>query len=175
MSIVKWWGNLDALLGIPAIDRSLDVCPDRLPAVCDPATRFSERQGRWQLHWRLGWSFVCTRHCCLLAHVCPSCARRPRRTPPRLCATPSTPPHTSNHHPHSQPGLTYLLTIQQMSEPSTCLASPCRTTQMDPNDDRKRAQQLTVYGYPTAGAFTLSFNGREAGYYQRPPDRQRDR
>lgn len=35
----------------------------------------SESGGRWQLAWRLGWSFACTKHRCLLADVCPQCER----------------------------------------------------------------------------------------------------
>ncbi|WP_433625740.1 TniQ family protein [Nocardia sp. CA-120079] len=39
--------------------------------------------GRWQLSWRLGWSFVCARHQCLLVDHCPGCGQRPRlRTMP---------------------------------------------------------------------------------------------
>jgi hypothetical protein len=41
----------------------------------------AETGGRWQLHWRLGWTFVCTRHRCLLADVCPSCMGRQRQWP----------------------------------------------------------------------------------------------
>jgi len=41
----------------------------------------AETGGRWQLHWRLGWTFACTRHRCLLADVCPSCTRRQRQWP----------------------------------------------------------------------------------------------
>jgi transposase-like protein len=40
----------------------------------------AESGGRWQLHWRLGWTFACTRHCCLLADYCPRCGRRQRKT-----------------------------------------------------------------------------------------------
>ncbi len=40
--------------------------------------------GRWQLAWRLGWSFACTRHHVLLADRCPACLRTPRlRAHPR--------------------------------------------------------------------------------------------
>ncbi|MBV6701815.1 hypothetical protein KV557_32730 [Kitasatospora aureofaciens] len=35
--------------------------------------------GRWQLSWRLGWSFACTVHNCLLADVCWQCQRHQRR------------------------------------------------------------------------------------------------
>lgn len=37
--------------------------------------------GRWQLSWRLGFSFACTRHCRLLADCCPHCGRVPRQRP----------------------------------------------------------------------------------------------
>lgn len=39
----------------------------------------SASAGRWQLAWRLGWSFACTRHRRLLADSCPRCDARPRR------------------------------------------------------------------------------------------------
>jgi hypothetical protein len=39
----------------------------------------SESQGRWQLAWRLGWSFVCVLHNALLADVCPNCGNHQRR------------------------------------------------------------------------------------------------
>ncbi len=38
----------------------------------------TERQGRWFLHWRLSWSFACTRHRTLLRDVCPHCGQVPR-------------------------------------------------------------------------------------------------
>jgi len=49
--------------------------------------------GRWQLSWRLGFSFACTRHRRLLADCCPHCGRVPRQRPrsgrsvprPELC------------------------------------------------------------------------------------------
>ena len=70
-------------------------CPDCL----------REHRGRWQLFWRLGWAFACTRHRRLLADCCPQCGRVPRHRPhsgqsvPRLglCGhTPRQPdaPHT---------------------------------------------------------------------------------
>jgi hypothetical protein len=36
--------------------------------------------GRWQLRWRLGWSFACLRHNCLLVDVCPECGDHQRST-----------------------------------------------------------------------------------------------
>lgn len=35
--------------------------------------------GRWQLTWRLGWSFACIQHQCLLVDRCPGCGERQRR------------------------------------------------------------------------------------------------
>ncbi len=34
--------------------------------------------GRWELQWRLGWSFACPRHHVVLADACPVCGRAPR-------------------------------------------------------------------------------------------------
>lgn len=33
--------------------------------------------GRWQLRWRLPWTFACHRHACLLVDYCPACQHRP--------------------------------------------------------------------------------------------------
>lgn len=41
----------------------------------------SESEGRWQLAWRLGWTFACLKHRCLLVDNCPCCGMRPRTTP----------------------------------------------------------------------------------------------
>ena len=38
----------------------------------------AETGGRWSLSWRLGWSFACLRHQCLLADACPGCGRMQR-------------------------------------------------------------------------------------------------
>jgi hypothetical protein len=61
------------------VDRALWVrrgnsrfCPDCL----------RETGGRWQVAWRLTWSFACTRHCCLLADRCPGCGSAQRRLAP---------------------------------------------------------------------------------------------
>jgi hypothetical protein len=47
-----------------------------------------ETQGRWQLRWRLGGAFVCTRHFCLLADVCPTCEQVPRARDPLILSVP---------------------------------------------------------------------------------------
>jgi hypothetical protein len=70
----------------------LDRC--RFPFTIRGGSRFcpeclAETQGRWQLRWRLGWSFLCARHSCLLADVCESCGRRPRSNHWRMFAMPS--------------------------------------------------------------------------------------
>src|SRR6266700_2217450 len=54
----------------------------------------AERDGRWLLAWRLGWTFACTTHGVLLCDTCPACGQAPRgragRTsglnPPGTCA-----------------------------------------------------------------------------------------
>ncbi|MFF4169835.1 TniQ family protein [Streptomyces sp. NPDC001744] len=51
--------------------RGSRFCPDCL----------RETGGRWQLFWRLGWAFVCSRHGRLLADCCPECGRIPRQRP----------------------------------------------------------------------------------------------
>lgn len=64
--------------------RALHIDPDTrtvnrgFPWGCTPGSRFcpaclAESGGRWQLAWRLGWTFACTRHGCLLADSCPRC------------------------------------------------------------------------------------------------------
>lgn len=63
------------------------LCPDCL----------ADTAGRWQLSWRLGWAFACTRHHRLLADCCPACRRIPRHRPhssrsipqPGLCGNPA--------------------------------------------------------------------------------------
>jgi hypothetical protein len=42
-------------------------------------TCLKETGGRWQLGWRLGWTFACTEHHCLLADACPHCGAVQRR------------------------------------------------------------------------------------------------
>jgi hypothetical protein len=45
--------------------------------VCPECIR--ESDGRWQLSWRLGWSFACVQHNRLLADACPTCGKYQRR------------------------------------------------------------------------------------------------
>lgn len=53
-------------------------------------TCLAESRGRWQLAWRLGWSFACTKHHQLLADICPTCAgpQRVRAFPANYAPTP---------------------------------------------------------------------------------------
>jgi hypothetical protein len=76
---------------------------DRVAVTIDPASRalihppawrrqtgsrfcpacLADHDGRWQLHWRLPWTFACHRHTCLLIDYCPGCQRRPVGHRPR--------------------------------------------------------------------------------------------
>ncbi|MGI5438125.1 TniQ family protein [Streptomyces shenzhenensis] len=77
-----------------------------------------DSEGRWQLIWRLGWSFACTRHQMLLADHCPNChtvARlraHPRRQIPRpgLCgnSAPDERREPRCHHPLTDTPVTAL-------------------------------------------------------------------
>jgi hypothetical protein len=57
--------NRRRLWGRPAGSRYCPAC-------------LAETGGRWSLSWRLGWSFACLRHQCLLADACPGCGRMQR-------------------------------------------------------------------------------------------------
>ncbi|MGW0163105.1 TniQ family protein [Mycobacterium sp. NPDC003323] len=41
----------------------------------------ADTAGRWQLAWRLGWTFLCPQHRCLLLDRCPQCRQRQRLQP----------------------------------------------------------------------------------------------
>jgi len=60
--------RLDATFPFGALSRSR-FCPECL----------RESDGRWQLAWRLGWSFMCVLHNCLLADACSTCGKYQRR------------------------------------------------------------------------------------------------
>ena len=44
-------------------------------------TCLAQSGGRWQLGWRLTWSFACVTHRCLLADTCPECGAQQRDKP----------------------------------------------------------------------------------------------
>ncbi|MFE3499138.1 TniQ family protein [Kitasatospora sp. NPDC059160] len=60
----------------------------------------ADSAGRWQLVWRLGWTFACPRHRRLLADCCPNCGRVQRERPrsgrvvpqPGICGNPPSQP-----------------------------------------------------------------------------------
>lgn len=59
------------------------ACGSRYCPAC-----LDESEGRWQLAWRLGWTFACARHHCLLADACPQCGAVQRRRPPVVDSIP---------------------------------------------------------------------------------------
>ncbi|WP_407862479.1 TniQ family protein [Mycobacteroides abscessus] len=65
----------DRALCIKSEDRSLSRAfpwgPGRGSRFCPGC--LDDAGGRWQLRWRLGWTFACTTHNCLLADACPDC------------------------------------------------------------------------------------------------------
>jgi hypothetical protein len=59
--------------------RGSRFCPDCL----------ADSGGRWQIRWRLGWSFACLAHRRLLADTCPRCHRVARLKMPSLTLVPA--------------------------------------------------------------------------------------
>lgn len=85
------------------INRRLHIAERYLPwstplgsGFCPACLR--ESGGRWKLGWRLGWTFICIKHHCLLAHACQKCggvqrgrAHIKEMTPqPGRCTNPAT-------------------------------------------------------------------------------------
>lgn len=78
-----------------ALSRAFPWCRARGSRFCP--TCLKETSGRWQLRWRLGWTFACIKHHCLLADACPQCGAVPRLRPhvteivprPSHCAHPA--------------------------------------------------------------------------------------
>jgi hypothetical protein len=67
-----------------ALVKETGVLDPRFPFGTATGSRFCpdclhESDGRWQLSWRLGWSFACLSHHRLLAETCPQCGERQRR------------------------------------------------------------------------------------------------
>jgi TniQ len=61
----------------PMLSRTFPWGPVRGSRFCP--TCLKDTGGRWQLSWRLGWAFACTKHRCLLADACPECGVVQRR------------------------------------------------------------------------------------------------
>jgi TniQ len=103
---IRWIGPeeskaLEAITGVSAVaiqsmtlqsydNRALRLDPishrldPAFPFGALPRSRFCPRclqatGGRWQLSWRLGWSFLCPEHRCLLVDGCPHCGKHQRR------------------------------------------------------------------------------------------------
>lgn len=65
---------------IRTLDKTFPWSPPSSSRFCPQC--LAETAGRWQLAWRLGWSFACLRHHRLLADACPACRQRQRRRAP---------------------------------------------------------------------------------------------
>jgi DNA-binding transcriptional ArsR family regulator len=77
--------RLEHLAGLPArrldvavLDRYLPLGPVRRRGSRYCPSCLAERDGRWLLAWRLGWTFACTTHRVLLCDTCPGCGQAPR-------------------------------------------------------------------------------------------------
>jgi TniQ len=77
--------RLEHLAGLPArrldvavLDRHLPPGPVRRRGSRYCPSCLAERDGRWLLAWRLGWTFACTTHRVLLCDTCPGCGQAPR-------------------------------------------------------------------------------------------------
>ena len=95
--------RLEHQAGLPAgrlddavLDRYLPLGPVRRRGSRYCPSCLAERDGRWLLAWRLGWTFACTTHGVLLCDTCPACGQAPRsRDRPRR-AQPAR--HLRQHH-----------------------------------------------------------------------------
>jgi TniQ len=65
---------------IRTLDKTFPWSPPSSSRFCPQC--LAETGGRWQLAWRLGWSFTCLRHHRLLVDTCPVCRQRQRRCVP---------------------------------------------------------------------------------------------
>ena len=77
--------RMEHLAGLPAgrldvavLDRHLPLEPVRRRGSRYCPSCLAERDGRWLLAWRLGWTFACTTHRVLLCDTCPGCGQAPR-------------------------------------------------------------------------------------------------
>ncbi|MEU2207586.1 TniQ family protein [Streptomyces hygroscopicus] len=88
MTLERWHGRalfIDPQR--PSVDRRRlwgRACGSRYCPQC-----LKESGGRWQLSWRLAFTFACTRHHMLLADTCPACGQIPRSTAHYTGTTPA--------------------------------------------------------------------------------------
>lgn len=76
----------------------------------------ADTEGRWQLSWRLGWTFVCEKHQCLLLDRCPQCQQVQRFRPTPTALIPKLGTCTGAALPndaHPRPSCTALLSDQR--------------------------------------------------------------
>jgi DNA-binding transcriptional ArsR family regulator len=80
-------------LDVAVLDRYLPLAAARRRGSRYCPSCLAERDGRWLLAWRLGWTFACTTHGVLLCDTCPACEQAPRGragqaglNPPGSCA-----------------------------------------------------------------------------------------
>ena len=81
------------------LDRYLPLGPVRRHGSRYCPSCLAERDGRWLLSWRLGWTFACTTHGVLLCDTCPACGQAPRGRAGRAGLNPpGTCPNTIKRH-----------------------------------------------------------------------------
>ncbi|MFE5284843.1 TniQ family protein [Nocardia sp. NPDC056611] len=76
MTLRRFNGVAVRLLPDRRVDRRFPWSRERGSRFCPRC--LGDTGGRWQLNWRLGWSFACLQHRCLLADVCPHCVNYQR-------------------------------------------------------------------------------------------------
>lgn len=87
-------------------------CPDCL----------RDNDGRWQLAWRLGWSYACVLHGLLLADCCPDCGRIQRQRPRSGRVIP---PCRDLRKPTCGPGRTSNKRLRIRSDPDSYAPAAC--------------------------------------------------
>ncbi len=113
-------GRLDSAV----LERYLPLGPVRRRGSRYCPSCLAERDGRWLLSWRLGWTFACTIHGVLLCDTCPACGQEPRSRTSRTSGLnpPSTCANTIKRHEHCGADLRQA-TAQQLTSESPALAA----------------------------------------------------
>ncbi|MFD4403096.1 TniQ family protein [Nocardia sp. NPDC058499] len=73
--------------GTRTLDKTFPWSPSAYSRFCPHC--LAETRGRWQLSWRLSWSFACLTHQRLLADLCGACGQRQRPRPLAGTAVPT--------------------------------------------------------------------------------------
>ncbi|MFJ6438458.1 TniQ family protein [Streptomyces sp. NPDC091416] len=147
----------------------------------------AETGGRWQLTWRLGWSFACTRHHLLLADRCPACRRIPRlrshprsQTPrPGRCSSPaatSGPRPPRCHHPLTDTPVTTITADGTLEATQhlidTALATPDRSVNWPLYGPGGAPLQIVLRDVKSLGALVLNHATPSDLHDVAPPDIQ---